>query len=154
MVTRIASVFYFKKMKNSSILFAVAIIAATIFSGCKKEKEEEQTPVVPTAPEITFEVTNPAAGAMYHLGDTIWVDVHITSDTELHGYEANLLNISDSNAILWEDHLHDHGMEYHIHGYYVNGVSMHSDVELSIDAFIDHDGASENHTVSMHCHPM
>lgn len=153
MESSIPSVLHFKKMKNSRIFLAAAIIVASAFAGCKKDKEEE-TPIVPSTPEITFEVTNPTAGAMYHLGDTVWVDVHITSDTELHGYEANLINTSDSDAVLWEDHLHDHGMEYHIHGFYVNGVTMHSDVELSIDAFIDHDGASENHTVAIHCHPM
>jgi hypothetical protein len=140
-------------MKNITKYAAMFAATALVFASCKKEETTEEPTPTP-APKVEFTITNPTDGGTYHLGDTVWVNVHIDYATELHGYEASIVNTSNSDEVVWESHLHDHGDMFMVEGFWVNNVTMHSDMELRIEAFIDHDGNSETETVHFHCHPM
>lgn len=137
-------------MKKQIGLFSTAIITASIllFTSCKKD--EETTPEV----TVTFSITEPVAGTEFGLGDTVHMHVHITGSAELHGYEVNLINTSDGDTVVYENHLHDHGTSYSIEDFWVNDVDVHSDMVLQVKAFIDHDDNFKVKNVNFHCHPM
>ena len=90
---------------------------------------------------------------MFMAGDTIMIHATITSTEEIHGYTLLLENTTTSTVIMdIEEHAHD--LTTHIHEMWVNNVSGHTDMKLTVTAIIDHEGTEVSETVSFHCHPM
>lgn len=138
-------------MKNNIIRFSLfmAIAASFVMTSCKKDKEEETTPTV----KATITVASPLTSTTYLLGDTVFVQATITCPSEMHGYDAYILNETSGDTV-WTDAVHDHGDAFTIDGFWVNDVMDHSDMLLHIEAEIDHDGNTTEKEVAFHCHPM
>lgn len=154
-----------------STVYSLTLIIALIFAAaglqsCKKEgctdedainydSEADKDDDSCEYEELTFTVTTPAAGSTFGLGETVHISAMIESTGELHGYEVIIRNTSDNDAeVLHVEESVDHESMVHIHEEWVNDVTGHSDMELEIIAITDHDGTSESHIVSFHCHPM
>lgn len=130
-------------MKNiivSGLFLALFGGIAMLSSGCH---EEAAAPI--------FTISAPTDGQEYMLGDTIFVKGTITADVEMHGYAYELMRLSDSLVLLTSD-VHDHGSSYSIDDFWVNNVTEHTDVQLTITAIIDHDGTEQSQTYQLHCH--
>jgi len=138
-------------MKSDIIPFALFFVAlAAVVTSCKKD--DENTTSTPTV-TATITVDEPLAGTTYALGDTVFVHVNITCPTEMHGYDAYILNETSGDTV-WTSAVHDHGTSFHIDSLWVNDVTDHSDMLLHIEAEIDHDGNTTEKEVAFHCHPM
>jgi hypothetical protein len=140
-------------MKNQVFSFAVLLGLGTIFTltSCKKD-EEEATVVTPT-PTALITINEIEEGHTYEMDDTVHIDIDITADFEMHGYDAWLINETAGDTV-WSADLHDHGTSFHIHDHWVNNVADHSDMKLKVSAEIDHDGNTTVKEVHFHCHPM
>ena len=84
----------------------------------------------------------------------VFINGMISADTEMHGYELSITNTSNGNQQVYHKHAHEDASMYHIHDHWINDVSGHSDMVLTIKATMDHEGTEKVHTVMFHCHPM
>ncbi|MCX7649479.1 MAG: hypothetical protein N2050_02850 [Flavobacteriales bacterium] len=129
------------KITHFSILpFAIALLSV----GCKKKE---------TLPKVTITVESPVPNAMFSGGDTVMIHAHITADKDIHGWALTISRVAN-NATVFDIHDHTHGRDYYIDTFWVNNVTMHSDMLLKLTAELDHDGNTESKTVNFHCHPM
>ncbi|MCH2198136.1 MAG: hypothetical protein MK081_05095 [Flavobacteriales bacterium] len=138
-------------MKKAPHILALLIGTLITFS-CKNDVTEDMNEENQSI--ITFTIDNPIQGATYDLNDTVHIDVMLSAERLLDGYHLRLVNTSDNNSIVWEEDDHDHSTTLHIHDYWINDVTMHSDMRLDIEGFTTHQGESETTSVSFHCHPM
>ncbi len=138
--------------KSTYILIALLSISTITFHSCKEDKE----PIVdPPAPTVQFDFTSPEDNKMYSKGDTVFIDGMMTFENGLHGYELSIINKSHNDTMVFNKHEHSHGNSVHVHEYWVNSVTHHSDMELMIEAHKDHSGdTKETKTIKFHCHPM
>ncbi|MBL7943709.1 MAG: hypothetical protein JNM00_13130 [Flavobacteriales bacterium] len=134
---------------NKKNLMLFAATAAVVLVACKKDTEE--TPM--DSVTATIEIHEPVAGHVYEMGDTVFVEVHINANTEIHGYEAYLINETEADTV-WSDQLEDHGTAFNFDGFWVNDVTDHSDMRFEVSAILDHDGNKTTKEVEFHCHPM
>jgi len=147
-------------MKNNrwfSWMLAGMLASSSLLTTTACEKEDDDDPITSTTPivaPLTVDVQQPTAGATFGLGETVPIEVVIKSTEELHGYEFYLRNTSQNNTVVMEDHVHTHGTTIRIQESWVNNVTDHSDMELEVVAYGDHDGSTHSHKVSFHCHPM
>lgn len=135
--------------------FILAAFLAASFVSCKKDEEEtkkDETILTPT-PVAVITIHEPEEGHVFQLADTVHVDIHITADFDMHGYDAWIINESAGDTV-WTSSLHDHGQSFEIHGEWINDVMDHSDMKLKVSAEIDHDGNTTEKEVHFHCHPM
>jgi hypothetical protein len=140
-------------MKIKSIILATFIVGS--FIACKKEDDDNNTttPTPTPTPVASITIHEPEEGQMFHLDDTVHVDIHITADFEMHGYEAWIINESAGDTV-WTADVHDHGDSFEVHGEWIVDVTDHSDMKLKVSAEIDHDGNKTEKEVHFHCHPM
>lgn len=133
-------------MKNPIILslsFSLAAVFVFPFS-CKKKESH---------PKVAITIDSPVNGSMYHGGDTVHIHAHISADQDIHGWELSIARVAN-NQVFFDAHHHDHGKVYHIDTFWINNVTMHSDMIFKLSAVLDHEGNTESKTVSFHCHPM
>ncbi len=135
--------------KNISIIAIVTLLTFSI-NACKDDEET----VTPEPTAVTFDISDPVAGTMYGKGDTVFINGMISYDVEMHGYEINIINTSNNDTVVFNKHAHSDSKMFHIHEHWVNNVSGHSNMTLSIEALTDHSGASQTKEISFHCHPM
>ncbi|MCB0735694.1 MAG: hypothetical protein H6608_09540 [Flavobacteriales bacterium] len=131
--------------KTSILALAIGIL---FISSCKKD----ETPTPTDEATTTITITSPEMHHTYMFGDTVVIHGMITSASELHGYEIELKNVSQDTVVLFKEE-HAHSTEEHFDAMWVNDVTGHSDMLLTIRAIIDHEGTSESKTASFHCHP-
>ncbi len=158
------------KIQFINILTASALVLSiTLNTSCKKvegctdttainydSEATEDDGTCEYEPEITAKITidNPEAGTTFMGGDTINIHAMIETQGEIHGYEVRLTNLSTNEEVLtYEAHEHDQSM-IHYSEKWVNNVSGHSDMSLTVKVLIDHDGNEVSETVNFHCHPM
>jgi hypothetical protein len=140
-------------MKKSTILLSAFIVLLAV--SCKKKDEDTQQTPTPTptpTPTATITINDPDEGTMYMLGQAVNIDVDITADFEMHGYDVYLINETADDTV-WTDGVHDHGEAFSITSSWTNDVTMHSDMMLKVVAEIDHDGNTTEKSVHFHCHP-
>ncbi|MDG1260389.1 MAG: hypothetical protein P8H59_03870 [Flavobacteriales bacterium] len=141
---------------NKSIVFLALLGFGVLFSisSCKKDTEDEAEETISTEGVVTFSITNPSAMSTYGLEDTVHVDMMLSAEIEFHGYEVEMVKVSNDSVVYSADE-HDHGTMFHIHDYWVNDLDTHSDMELRVKVYLDHDAENvEEETVMFHCHPM
>lgn len=122
---------------------------------CKKDKEDVNDSSKNGTPALTatINIAQPIAGNTYSLGEEVHIDVTVSADFDMHGYEAYLINLTSDDTV-WSTHAHAHGTTYSIHDHWTNNVADHSDMKLKVISTLNHDGALAEKEVSFHCHPM
>lgn len=122
-------------------------------SKAKKDDGSCKYPTTPATQEPNIHIHSPVEHAEYHLGDTVHIEIEISHNTELHGYELYLHNTTTHDSVLSMD-LHAHQTSYSIDTFWVNNVSVMSDMMLEVIVFKDHSGNKKTATVHFHCHNM
>ena len=123
-------------------LFYGSIIALLVsVSACKNDKA-----ITPT-PTITIDIKSPMGAGSYQHGDTVKIDVEVTSDVDLHGYEWTIKTKPGGVELASSDE-HVHGKTFTINDVYINNVTSTTEVELEIVAEVDHEGNERQKTVS------
>lgn len=141
------------KNKLSTLLIALLLVAtsATV-SSCNKSEDDNSTPE-PTD-NFSAKVISPEAGKMFPSGATIKIETEISDDKEMHGYAVRIINKSMNDAEVFKsEHKHMHAKSYKISEQWVNNVNHHSDMQLQVIAYIDHEGTERVTKVNFHCHP-
>jgi uncharacterized protein YpuA (DUF1002 family) len=131
-----------KSFKNIAIVCLVSLVAISSVS-CKKKKENE----------ISIELTSKVDGEKFSKDQKIEVKGTITASSEdIHEYTITIKN-ETSGAIEFTKTEHSHSKSISFSESWINDVSDHSDMMLTIEAE-DHDGKKETLEVHFHCHPM
>jgi hypothetical protein len=101
---------------------------------CQKKSNSEVKPS-----EVMITINDPTDLQVYHSGDTVFVNAHVSYTSELHGYD---LAITDtvSNTVLYEHEEHVHKDEFDIAEYWRVAVTSAIVARVSIVAAIDHNG--------------
>lgn len=131
---------------KKSIIIIFGIISLTVIS-CKKESEE--TPVLA---DPTFILTSPSVNATYHFGDTIKVIGNLSADYEMHGYNIILKNMNSGMNLLNQGY-HLHQTSYSINELWKNTVTDTSEIKITVDVAIDHDGTLKSFERIVTCYP-
>lgn len=133
-------------MKKSivQLLGFTSIVVALGLTSCKNEEN----------PNVEIKITSPSNGATFHHGDTVKITGTITSNTELHGYDVIIKNLSAGTIVEEMEH-HDHGANLTINHQWVNNVMDHSDMRAIIKVVVDHSGNETEvaDSVNFHCMP-
>lgn len=130
-------------MNNFKILIVLLFVAVAFFS-CKKDTKSS---------EPVFTIASPTANKMYDLGDTVYIKGTITSTEEMHGYMVTLRD-QTAEMILMEYDRHIDAATQTIDTFWVNNVTQHTEMLLSITAVKDHLGNTVTKEINFHCHPM
>jgi hypothetical protein len=131
-------------MKHYVILSLSAAVVFALSFACKKKESH---------PKVTITIDSPVNGSIYHGGDTVHIHAHITADQEIHGWELSIVRLAN-NQLFFDAHVHEHGKVYTLDTFWVNHVTMHSDMVLKLSAVLDHEGKTESKTINFPCHPM
>jgi hypothetical protein len=134
------------KKINKTLIIALAIISIS-FTACK---DDEEASVVPS---VEFHFSNPEANKKYGQGDTVFIMGMLHWENELHGYELRLTNTT-KDSVVFTAHAHEDTKMLNVSQIWINNVTEHSDMTLTIDALTDHDGAKQSKDIDFHCHPM
>jgi len=108
------------------------------------------TPVQDTA---SINLTSPTAGATYGNADTVYITASITRSKEMHGYEYTLKKVSDQSVVTSGSN-QSHSKSYSINSYWVNNLTAHTEMELILTVFLDHDHSTDQIVKrTIHCNP-
>ncbi|MFX3625936.1 MAG: DUF4625 domain-containing protein [bacterium] len=142
-----------KRNKITTLVTIMLLFATTAFvSSCNKSDDDNPDPT-PTD-NFSTKVTSPEEGKTFHSGATVKIEAEISDDKELHGYAVRIINKSmNDTEVFKSEHRHMHAKSYTISETWVNNVTHHSDMQLQIIAYIDHEGTERVQTVDFHCHP-
>ncbi len=132
---------------NTKILFFATLFLAAATQSCKKDEEHDHEDV-----EVNISIASPTNTMHLHLNDNLDIIATISSNIEIHGYEATLKNLT-ADSTVWSMSEHEHGTSYSINGSWINDVVDISTMQLTIVAEVDHDGTTETKTVSFMCLP-
>lgn len=138
-------------MKNKNVILLSLFFITLAFATSCKPDDNNNTPS--PSPSVVFTVTSPEAGKAYMQGDTIRIKAKLSFETELHGWELELKNKADNNKEVLKVEEHTHEKTVEIDTFWVNNVTMHSDMELVIYAIKDHEGNKDSKEIHFHCHP-
>ena len=133
-------------MKNTSVFFKALLIfglATPLFlSSCDKEHEHNSA---------VIEIDEPLAGQVFEQGDTVFIHAHATGEADLHGYELTLTDLS-TNAVLFSETAHEHGLTLHMESFWVNDIAATADVKLEVSVTLSHEGDEvETEAVEINC---
>lgn len=123
-------------------------MSATVVSCKKDQAEEEHEP----AAVPTFTIDTPIENQSFAYGDTIKITGMITSETDMHGYNVRLIDLS-TNMNLIDKVYHEHGNSFTFSESKKNTVSDTTQMTIIIDAAIDHDGNIATKSRSITCYP-
>lgn len=127
------------------ILFTAALLI--LLGSCQKKDDTAPDPA-----QVTFQISNPAAGQTFHKGDTLFINATVNYISELHGYDLSLVNAADQ-SVLFEEQQHVHSDHFTISNYWVDTLSRPTDITLKLTTEIDHAGHEATKTVSIHSQP-
>ncbi|MGB0850568.1 MAG: hypothetical protein ACPGTP_04930 [Bacteroidia bacterium] len=134
------------KYLNRLAIIALALSTFSLYS-CKDDDESK------IEPAVEFHFSSPESGAMFGKGDTVFMTGMLHWEEELHGFEITLTNIT-KDSVVYTAHAHEDTKMMNISQMWINNVTEHSDMKLTIDALTDHDGAEQTKEIDFHCHPM
>lgn len=141
-----------KTNKFSTIIAVILLFATTAFVSSCKDKDEDDNPT-PTD-NFAVSVASPEAAKIFPNGSTVKIEATLSNDSELHGYAVRIINKSmNDTEVFKSDQQHMHSKSYTISEEWVNNVTHHSDMQLQIIAYVDHEGTERVTTVDFHCHP-
>lgn len=130
------------------LLFSAAVIS--LAASCKKEDTQpEDNTTTTSSPEIS--ISNPSEGDTVQAG-TLHITGSISYTSEMHGYQVKLTNLNTSSDVLTSEE-HSHGSSYTIDEAWTTNVSDTSNMQLTITAVKNHEGATVNKTVQFVCLP-
>jgi len=127
-----------KSMKHLRIAFGLAILTSFSLGGCHKDdhghddhnhgnKNDTEAPVI--------KINQPSASE-YEKGDTVWMDVLVTDNEDLHEVKWWLIKLPSDTV--YNNKRHQHGKTIHIKDtYYVipnTGGHDHDDYKFSVFA--------------------
>ncbi len=153
-------------MKKFKLQYPIVLFMALTIISCGKEgcKDPSALNYDPDAKkddgsceylESSLTITSPNSGQTFALGET--VDIHATAvhSESMHGWSLYLVNTSPEipDTVLNLNN-HDHTSGFQIEESWVNSVTMHSDMQLTIRVELDHHGNFMKQMVHFHCHPM
>lgn len=140
-----------KNFKSINITVVVLFVATMgLVSSCKK-KDDNPSPT-PTN-NFSISVTSPTDMQTFTNGSTVNIKATISNSTEMHGYDLKITNKSNNNQEVFKKEAHEHATSYTIDESWLNNVTMHSDMELEITVYVDHEGNTKTQHVHFHCHP-
>ncbi len=116
-------------------------------SACKKENADKLNRNVPTVV-----IQSPEEGDMFNHGDTVFIKATIEAKADLHGYMIKLSN-AETEEELFHFHDHAHHKTLEVDTFWVNDVTTHSEVLVSVTGIGDHEGTETTETVQIHCMP-
>lgn len=124
-------------MKNK---FLTLITLVIILNACKKEEQETlQTP----PPNITI---NDPKQENYNLGDTVFINIIVTDEQEMHDAEWFLI-LNPQNDTLWTQRIHSHATEIIFNTYYVLGTFLD---QQNVDFVVNAENAFGEKTTEIH----
>jgi len=130
------------KIKNPIYLL---IMIALGFVSCSKHQHEVE-------PEsVSINIITPQLGLAYGRGDSVKINIHITSPTRMHGYELHITSLNDSTEV-YRSGEDVHEDEININKVWVYDGNCHSEMELLVVAKIDHDGNRVSKKFRFYCH--
>ena len=132
-------------MKKSFIIF-LGIISIVLIS-CKKETEKTTE-----ASDPTMNLVSPILEETYQFGDTVKIIGNISADYEMHGYNIIIKNLTSGMNVLNKGY-HLHQSSYTINENWKNSVSDTSQMKITIDVAIDHDGTLKSFERIVTCYP-
>ena len=110
---------YLQKKIELQKKLLIIILVFSLLNACKKE-EEEQTAIENTYPSITINDPNEVN---YNLGDTVFINIVVTDEQEMHDAEWFLI-LTPQNDTLWSQRKHSHGTEIIFNTYYILGTFL------------------------------
>jgi hypothetical protein len=128
-----------KHLKSSIIIFILAGVSA-----CQKK---DTTPA--QADKITIDLTNPKDGQVYHKGDTVKMQAAVSYISELHAYEMSIKN-KTTNEVVYDVYEHVHSDKINIDTWWVDSVSVATELKLELTVQIDHDGHETTKEITLH----
>lgn len=134
-------------MKTSIIRFSVitSFFILTMMTSCDEDNHDHAN--------VQINLTSPSTASMFHMGDTVKIKGTITADTEMHGYEVKIKNLT-ANTVAFVTDYHDHAASFTINEQWINNVTTHSDMRLVVKVEVDHTGTEVSDSLDFHCHPM
>jgi hypothetical protein len=100
---------------------------------------QKKDTTVPTSAAVNISIASPTSAAMYHSGDTVFINADVTYSTELHGYEVKITDTA-SGFVVYDDAQHVHDDHFNIRDKWVNTGSTARVYKLAFIVAIDHDG--------------
>ncbi len=134
-------------------IFKTLIIVSALFTITLTSCKDDEVVDPPKVADVEFTFTHPEAAKMYGKGDTVHIAGMMKWENELHGYELTLKN-ETHDSVVYTAHHHEDTKMLHVHQMWINTVTQHSNMSLTIDALTDHDGAKQTKVINFHCHPM
>lgn len=135
-------------MKKLLYISLLTISAAVV--SCKKEDQTEEEYEPAAVP--TFTIDTPIENQSFAYGDTIKITGTITSETDMHGYNVRLIDLS-TNMNLVDKVYHEHGNSFTFSESKKITVSDTTQMTIIIDAAIDHEGNIATKSRSITCYP-
>lgn len=121
----------------------ILLLTTTLFCACQKKDDTE-----PDASKVTFNITSPTAGQIFHNGDSVKVHATVTFPAEMHGYEIKITDTLTGNVI-YDNAQHLHNDHFDIaDGYIATGTAAQPALRLELIAEIDHTGTLAKKTVA------
>ena len=89
--------------------------------------------------DYTIKIDDPIPNGIYQIGDTVYLNIEISTSFPTHGFEALIINktLQDTVLILNE---HTHDLDHSLHGYWFNNVNVDSQMEVQIKLYNNHYG--------------
>jgi hypothetical protein len=116
------------------------ILAIALFS-CKKADKHDHHHHDDDI-EITINLTSPQENAVIEATDPVQVIGSISATGEIHGYMVELINVTNSDSVLYTKNVHTHGENLNFNESWTNNLSVTSDVLVKITAFANHEGTN------------
>lgn len=151
----------YKRTKYLALLFLALVLLACGKEGCKDPSAVNFDPSAKKDdgscqyPQAMLSIGSPQEGQTFSLGDTVQILGTATHNASMHGWELFLVNTSTEPVdTVMTINEHDHGTTLNVSEKWINDVSMHSDMALTIQIDVDHSGTMLVEQVHFHCHPM
>jgi hypothetical protein len=135
-------------MYNKLFIGIFSLMIISLIASCKKN--DGTTTLEPT---IAISINQPMADSTVDLGDTAHIDFSISSNIELHGYQAYLINLTANDTVWSAEEEHHSNVYIYKDDFWVNNVTDHSDMKFKVIAEIDHEGNQRTKEVAFHAHP-
>lgn len=128
-------------------IIILLLIMAGFFS-CQKKNNTDPGPS-----QVSFNITSPVAGQVYHNGDSVRVRATISFPSEMHGYEVKITDTATGNVV-YDNAEHVHNDHFDVTGGYVaGGATALPALKMELMAEIDHNGTIATKTVTFQYQP-
>lgn len=110
------------------------LLGLFIFSACKKEDKEEETPF-----SGQIAITFPDSGTGIVGGTSFPVTATISGNKEMHGYVLTIYN-TNNQTVVYTTQNTNHATSYTINETVTHNLTMATPLKLVIEVEVDHDG--------------